>query len=125
MDVQDFTTEASRLTEPEIRHLAAAIARRSATTAGEVAQCEAGVAIERALRHPAVRRRAAWWAHRACTAVTHAAEREGVALPDEDVTRVARTAAEIARGLVAGGSAREATGSLVEVWSGARLPSAA
>jgi hypothetical protein len=48
--------------------------------------------------------------------VQQAAATAGVALPDDDVTAVARAAAEVARGLVAGEAARQATATLLVCW---------
>ena len=55
------------------------------------------------------RARAAW-------TVQEAARRGGIALPDTDVTRVARAAADVARGLAAGAAARPVTEILLEHW---------
>ena len=60
------------------------------------------MAIDRALRHSHRTRHAAHAAREASQAVQYAAEMQGMTLPDPEVTAVARGAAELARGLVAG-----------------------
>jgi hypothetical protein len=52
----------------------------------------------------------------AAQAVRGAAESSGVSLPDPDVTCVARSAAGIARGLVAGPEAEEPVAHLLGIW---------
>jgi hypothetical protein len=48
--------------------------------------------------------------------VQHAAERQGCALPDPAVTHVARAAAEIARGMIAGDDVAPEVGRLLQHW---------
>ena len=70
------------------------------TAGDEVDRWQATIAIDRALRHTHRSRMAAHAAWDAAQAVQAAGERAGIRLPDADVTRVARAAAEVARGLV-------------------------
>ena len=60
-------------------------------------------------------------AARAASAVTHTvlqiAAAQGIRLPDEEVTHVARAAAEVARGLVAGDEARAEVRTLLVDWA--------
>ena len=60
-------------------------------------------------------------AARAASSVTHTvlqiAAAQGIRLPDEEVTHVARAAAEVARGLIAGDDVRAEVGTLLVDWS--------
>jgi hypothetical protein len=82
----------------------------------EVDWWRATIAIDKVLRHQHCTRRAARAATDAAHAVQDAANRAGIPLPDAQITRVARAAAEIARGLAAGASARPVVGMLLEYW---------
>jgi hypothetical protein len=82
----------------------------------EVDWWRATIAIDKVLRHHHCTRRAARAATDAAHAVQDAADRAGIPLPDAQVTRVARAAAEVARGLSAGASARPIVGLLLEYW---------
>ncbi len=88
----------------------------------EVDWWRATIAIDKLLRRTRCTRRAAWAATDAAHAVQEAAGRAGIALPDADVTRVARAAAEVARGLAAGRPARPVVGILLEHWDGIVTP---
>jgi hypothetical protein len=83
----------------------------------EVDWWRATIAIDKVLRRTHCTRRAAWAATDAAHAVQEAAGRAGIPLPDADVTRVARAAAEVARGLAAGTPARPVVGILLEHWT--------
>jgi hypothetical protein len=82
----------------------------------EVDWWRATIAIDKVLRHSGQRRHAAHAAGDAAHAVQTAARRAGIALPDDDVTRVARAAADVARGLAAGPAARPVVRLLLEHW---------
>ncbi len=82
----------------------------------EVDWWRATMAIDRVVRHARRARHAARAAAEAQRAVEHAARRAGIALPDPEVTRVARAAADVARGLAAGPAARPVVGLLLEFW---------
>jgi hypothetical protein len=82
----------------------------------EVDWWRATIAIDKVLRHQHCTRRAARAAADAAHAVQDAASRAGIALPDAQITRVARAAAEVARGLAAGAPARPVVGMLLEYW---------
>ena len=71
----------------------------------------------RAIRHARAARHAARAAADAVALVQASAERAGMHLPDDDVTRVARAAAEIARGLAAGPGAAPIVQLLLEPWA--------
>jgi hypothetical protein len=83
----------------------------------EVDWWRATIAIDKVLRRTRCTRWAAWAANGAAHAVQEAAGRAGIPLPDADVTRVARAAAEVARGLAAGSPARPVVGILLEHWA--------
>lgn len=83
----------------------------------EVDWWRATIAIDKVLRHVRQTRQAARAATEAVHAVQSAAVRAGIALPDDDVTRVARAAADVARGLVAGLPARPVVRLLMEHWT--------
>jgi hypothetical protein len=82
----------------------------------EVDWWRATIAIDKLLRRTHGSRRAARAATDAAKAVQEAAGRAGIPLPDDDVTRVARAAADVARGLAAGSPARPVVGLLLEHW---------
>jgi hypothetical protein len=86
----------------------------------EVDWWRATIAIDKVLRHSRCSRQAARAANDATRAVQEAAEREGISLPDPGVTRVARAAADVARGLAAGPPARPIVRLLLEHWEPAR-----
>ena len=100
MSSTDFEAALANLTVDDIRVIARSL---EADTAGdEVDAWRATIAIDRALRHTHQSRHAAKAAWDAAQTVQRAAIAQGVDLPDPDVTHVARAAAEVARGLVAG-----------------------
>jgi hypothetical protein len=74
------------------------------------------MAIDRALRHSHRTRHAAHAAREASQAVQYAAEMQGMTLPDPEVTAVARGAAELARGLVAGTDVEREMLELLQHW---------
>lgn len=82
----------------------------------EVDWWRATIAIDKVVRHAKKGRLAARAAAEAAHAVQDAAERAGYTLPDSRVTRVARAAADVARGLAAGPPAEPVTRILLEVW---------
>jgi hypothetical protein len=82
----------------------------------EVDWWRATIAIDKVVRHARKGRQAAQAAADAAGAVQDAAQRAGIALPDAGVTRVARAAADVARGLAAGPPAQPVTRILLEVW---------
>jgi hypothetical protein len=83
----------------------------------EVDWWRATIAIDKVLRHERCTRQAARAAADAAHAVQEAARRGGFHLPDPEVTRVARAAADVARGLVAGVPARPVVRLLLEHWA--------
>lgn len=94
-----------------------ALALDSDALCDEVDWWRATIAIDRVVRHGRRTRQAARAAQDAQRAVEDAAIRAGIGLPDRDVTRVARAAADVARGLAAGPPARPVVRLLLEYWA--------
>ena len=114
MDLTGFNDALRHLTVDDIHRVATSLA--SDTVGDEVDAWQATIAIDRALRHSHRTRLAARAAWDAAQAVQRAAESEGMALPDVDVTHVARAAAEIARGMVAGDDVAAEVHQLLQHW---------
>jgi hypothetical protein len=117
MDLSEFTQAINRMSDADIRMIASELHVRMASTADEVAWWQATIAIDRSLKGCRLHRAAAMAAGSASQAVRNVAEHAGVALPDNDVTCVARAAAEVARGIVAGPMAAQPVAHLLEGWS--------
>jgi hypothetical protein len=109
-----FTETLCGMSEADIREIAASL--ETDTAGDEVDLWRATIAIDRALRHTHRTRLAAHAAWDAAHAVQRAAAAEGVDLPDPDVTHVARAAAEIARGIVAGDDVAGELNRLLQHW---------
>src|SRR5262249_27051748 len=114
MDLTEFHAALKRLTVDDIRHVARSLA--SDTAGHKVDAWHATIAIDRALRHSHRSRHAARAAWDAAQIVQRAAEAQGVNLPDMDVTHVARAAAEVARGIVAGDECALEVAQLLQHW---------
>jgi hypothetical protein len=106
VELAAFIQALEHLSLVDIRSLVLDIDAMTATTAEEIDVTKAFLHIEAMLRRAHRVRDAAVAGHRASQAVLHAAERGGAALPDAGVTRVARWAATVARGIVADSDAR-------------------
>lgn len=115
MELSEFVASLERLTADDIRLVAKSL--DSETLADEVDWWRATIAIDRAIRHARATRHAARAASRAVAVVQERAERFGFTLPDADVTRVARAAAEIARGFAAGPATQPIVRLLLEPWA--------
>jgi hypothetical protein len=102
MELGEFTQALGSLSVDDLHRVTAALDARSASAAGEVDAWRATLGIDRALRRAHLVRVAARAASDASHAVQRAAAAWGLRLPDAEVTHVARAAAEVARGLVAG-----------------------
>lgn len=114
MDAATFTEALGRLSAEEIRSCARSLDVAEMSVADEVSQWRAELAIDRVLRLHCARvetQRANAAAHRAARMVVDTAQRQGFETPDSDLTRVARTASQIARGLAVSSLA----GSFVQV----------
>ena len=102
MDLSGFTEALRHLSADDIRLCAAGLEAQEASVAEEVVQWRAELAIGRLLHSRCMRaetQRANAAAHRTARLVVDVARRHGIDLPDSDVTRVARAAADVARGL--------------------------
>jgi hypothetical protein len=102
------------LTPEDLARIARSLA--ADTAADEVDAWRITMTIDRSLRHSHHTRQAAGAARAAAQAVQFAAASHGVALPDLDVTRVARAAAELARALVAGDECERELLQLLDHW---------
>ena len=117
MDAREFTEALTRMPQATIESVAAAIELHFATAEGEVSWWKAHLWIHDVLKAQGSLRQAVSAAHHASDAVLRAAAAAGMALPNETVTRVAREAGEVVRGLVAGVSAARAVEYLLESWA--------
>ena len=109
-----FTASLRAMSAEELHRVAASLDAEQ--ICDEVDWWRATIAIDKLLRRTRCTRRAARAATDAAHAVQEAAGREGFVLPDAEVTRVERAAAEVARGLAAGSPARPVVGLLLEHW---------
>ena len=102
MDIVVFGRALAELSVDDIRAIAFDLQAARASTADEVAGTRAMLFIEQTLRRTHRLHDAASAALDVATNVQQVAERGHLDLPDDDVTRVARAAAQIARGMVVG-----------------------
>ena len=114
MDQTEFHAALKQLSLDDIHEVARSLA--SDTAGDEVDAWHATIAIDRALRHSHRTRHAARAAWDAAQTVQRAAEDQGMELPDIDVTHVARAAAEVARGMVAGDEVAAEVQQLLQHW---------
>ncbi len=118
MDVAEFSQALEGLTAEDVHRIAATLTNNhSDSAADEVEAWRVTLTIDRVLRRTHRTRLAA----RAASSITHTvlqiAAAQGIRLPDEEVTHVARAAAEVARGLIAGDDVRAEVGALLVDWS--------
>jgi hypothetical protein len=118
MDVGEFSRALESLTAEDVHRIAATLTNNhSENAADEVEAWRVTLTIDRVLRRTHRTRLAA----RAASSITHTvlqiAAAQGIRLPDEDVTHVARAAAEVARGLIAGDDVRPEVETLLVDWS--------
>jgi hypothetical protein len=116
MELEEFTTALGRMSAADLHEVAAVLHAHSASAGDEVDAWRVTITIDKALRRAHLTRVAARAASSASHAVLHAAETQGIALPDDDVTHVARAAAEVARGMVAGADAEVEVKTLLTSW---------
>ena len=114
MDVGEFSRALESLTAEDVHRIAATLTNNhTENAADEVEAWRVTLTIDRVLRRTHRTRLAA----RAASSITHTvlqiAAAQGIRLPDEEVTHVARAAAEVARGLIAGDDVRAAVGTLL------------
>jgi hypothetical protein len=118
MDVAEFTQALERLTAEDVHRIAATLTTNHADSAAdEVEAWRVTLTIDRVLRRTHRTRIAARAASAVTHTVLHIAAARGIRLPDEEVTHVARAAAEVARGLIAGDDARAEVRTLLVDWS--------
>ncbi|MFM8304507.1 MAG: hypothetical protein ACKOA9_09450 [Actinomycetota bacterium] len=115
MDLVAFDAALADLTVDDLYRVAKALDLGSLDD--EVDWWRTTIAIDRALRHARASRHASRAAVHAVARVESCAVVAGLRLPDDDVTRVARSAAEIARGLAAGPGAAPIVRLLLEPWA--------
>jgi hypothetical protein len=118
MDVGEFSRALEGLTAEDVHRIAATLTNNhSDNAADEVEAWRVTLTIDRVLRRTHRTRLVA----RAASSITHTvlqiAAAQGIRLPDEEVTHVARAAAEVARGLIAGDDVRAEVESLLADWS--------
>jgi hypothetical protein len=118
MDVGEFSRALESLTAEDVHRIAATLTNNhSDNAADEVEAWRVTLTIDRVLRRTHRTRLAA----RAASSITHTvlqiAAAQGIRLPDEEVTHVARAAAEVARGLIAGDDVRAEVETLLADWS--------
>lgn len=114
-DVGRFLASLSRLSGPDVEKVANAL--DSEALLDEVDWWRATIAIDKVVRRARCSREAGRWASEAARVVEVAAGRSRTGLPEHDVRRVARAAADVARGLAAGPAARPVVGLLLECWA--------
>ncbi|MGH9031398.1 MAG: hypothetical protein ACRDY4_04875 [Acidimicrobiia bacterium] len=102
MEIKDFIVALGRMTAADLHEVGGALHPRSESAADEVDAWRITITIDRTLRRAHRTRVAAHAASDASHAVLRAAEAHCIALPDAEVTHVARAAAELARAMVAG-----------------------
>jgi hypothetical protein len=118
MEVGEFSRALEGLTAEDVHRIAATLTNNhSDNAADEVEAWRVTLTIDRVLRRTHRTRLAA----RAASSITHTvlqiAAAQGIRLPDEEVTHVARAAAEVARGLIAGDDVRAEVETLLADWS--------
>lgn len=120
MDLLEFLSALRGLSESDIRDLARKLQARFVSPADQVEWRRANLAIEQVARSSRARSRAVTAAgHEAARAVVGAAERSCLALPDTDVTCVARAANKIACALSLGSDGATHLDTLLKGWSSA------
>ncbi|HUV11568.1 MAG TPA: hypothetical protein VMX12_11365, partial [Acidimicrobiia bacterium] len=103
IEVGRFLAALGRLSGPDIEKVARAL--DSEALCDEVDWWRATIAIDKVARRARRTREAGRWATEAARAVEVAAGRSRAGLPEDDVLRVGRAAADVARGLAAGPAA--------------------
>jgi hypothetical protein len=116
VELDEFALALEALTVDDIRAIAADLAALVSSPADEAAATKAVLVIEQSLHRLRRSAKAGHAAHACARAVIGVAERAGVALPDGDVTRVARSAATLSRGLVAGMAGAQSVQFLAGGW---------
>jgi hypothetical protein len=115
VQLDEFVAALGTLTGDDVHLVAKSLDLESLTD--EVDWWRATIAIDRAIRHARCSRQAARAAAQAIAVVQERANNAGIDLPDTEVTRVARAAADVARGLTVGPSAEPLVRLLLEPWT--------
>src|SRR5438045_226178 len=113
MELTQFTHAIGRMSGEDIHVIATEIGAHRASTADEIAWWQATLQIDKTLKEGGRCRAAAMAALHAAKAVQAIGAASGRSLPDDEVTSVARAAAEIARGITAGHGAEPAVSLLL------------
>lgn len=103
-----FSEGLRELSAGDIRRCADRLRRDEQCVADQVSQWRAELAVDRVVRRQCTRaeaQRATAAAQRAARLVVEVARRQGMTLPDGDVSLVARNAGQVARALAVGGLA--------------------
>ncbi len=116
--VERFLAALRAMTTEDVHRIALSL--DSETLTDEVDWWRATIAIDKVLRHARCSRQAGRAANEAALAVHESATRPAGVLPDDEVMRVARAAADVARGLAAGPAARPIVRLLLEHWEPVR-----
>lgn len=116
MEINEFTRALGRLSGDDLRAVAAALETHHRSAADEVDAWRAVLHIDQVLRSTGRSRQAALAAHSATQAVLTAA-RAGDSVADHEATKLARSAAMVARGMVAGEAAAPQLQHLLDDWS--------
>jgi hypothetical protein len=114
-EVGRFLASLSRLSGADVEKVASTL--DSDALLDEVDWWRATIAIDKVARRSRCSREAGRFAAEAARVVEVAAGRSRATLPEDDVRRVARAAADVARGLAAGPAARPVVGLLLESWA--------
>jgi hypothetical protein len=116
MEINDFTQALSRLSGEDLRAVAASLEAHHRSAGDEVDAWRTVLHIDQVLRKTGKSRQAALAAHSATQAVL-AAARAIDTVPDQDATKLARSAAMVARGMVAGEAAATDVRRLMDDWA--------
>jgi hypothetical protein len=116
VDLVRFARALGDLTAEDIRQISADLVDLVGSPADEVVATKAVLAIEQSLHRLHRSSQGGLASHVVAQSVLAAATRSGIELPDDDVTRVARSAAMIARALIAGFVVEDAVQFLTGGW---------
>lgn len=125
MDTTHFTNDLLHLSGEDIRRGSAGLEAQHVSAAAEVDWWRVELAVEKLMRTRCSRaavHQATAAGQRAARIVLEAARREGIVLPDREVTRVARVASQIARGLSLGSLVGPYVQFLLAQWEAALVP---
>jgi hypothetical protein len=117
VELREFTAALARMSAADLHEVAVVLHAHSDSAADEVDAWRVTLTIDRVLRREHLTRVAARAASDATHAVLRAAETQGIKLPDAEVTHVARSAAEVARGMVGGTDLASEVRALLGPWT--------